>query len=191
MAKRKAECTPEEWALIREKDRKRKAKPSNKEWARQYEKRPETIARRKAYERKRDTSPERRAYLKALRDRPDQREKRLAFIKAYNADPRVKEYRKAYNLKKMYGIELQDLTRLVIFQNGCCATCSRPFSDGTKGTKPHVDHDHDTGVVRGLLCGPCNTVEGFIRKLGLTPAEYAARLQAYLDNPPAQEEQLW
>ena len=147
--------------------------------------------KKSTYDRERNKTPERREYMKQLRAKPESREKRLAYIKAYNADPKVKAYRKAYNLKQMYGISIQDLTCIALLQGGCCAVCSRPFNDTNKGTKPHVDHDHGTGDIRGLLCGPCNTVEGFIRRLNLTPAEFAQRLQAYLDNPPAQQEVLW
>jgi len=35
-------------------------------------------------------------------------------------------------------------------QGGGCALCPAPLG------KPHVDHDHNTGVVRGLLCHRCN-----------------------------------
>lgn len=36
-------------------------------------------------------------------------------------------------------------------QDNRCAICRRPFGD-----EPHIDHDHQTGAVRGLLCGTCN-----------------------------------
>src|SRR5574341_1516779 len=43
----------------------------------------------------------------------------------------------------------EDYERLLIEQQGRCALCeTRPLS--------HVDHDHATGTVRGLLCRPCN-----------------------------------
>lgn len=48
-------------------------------------------------------------------------------------------------------------------QNGCCKICSRKFKQGVSA---HVDHDHDTGEVRGLLCMNCNTGIG---KLGDSP----------------------
>lgn len=47
---------------------------------------------------------------------------------------------------------------MVRVQGGACAIC-RQVSDGTL----HVDHDHETGKVRGLLCFDCNTA---IAKLG-------------------------
>lgn len=45
-------------------------------------------------------------------------------------------------------------------QNDSCAICSRPFSDTMT---PYVDHDHDTGQVRGLLCSNCNTGLGMLQ----------------------------
>jgi hypothetical protein len=36
-------------------------------------------------------------------------------------------------------------------QNGACVICLRPLGD-----KPHVDHDHESGEVRGILCFNCN-----------------------------------
>jgi hypothetical protein len=41
-------------------------------------------------------------------------------------------------------------------QNGCCAICRRDFQVCGKQI---VDHDHETGFIRGLLCRSCNTLE--------------------------------
>jgi len=46
-------------------------------------------------------------------------------------------------------------------QLGLCAVCSRPM--GPKPTDCHVDHDHTTSRIRGLLCGHCNAVLGYAR----------------------------
>jgi hypothetical protein len=40
-------------------------------------------------------------------------------------------------------------------QDERCAICRSPDWPG-KDSRPHVDHDHETGRVRGLLCGLCN-----------------------------------
>ena len=42
---------------------------------------------------------------------------------------------------------------------------------------PHVDHDHITGKVRGLLCGSCNRALGLIKD----NLETLVRLQKYLE----------
>ena len=62
-------------------------------------------------------------------------------------------------------------------QNGLCPVCDKPLGDWPS-TAVHLDHCHDTGEVRGLLCRSCNQKEGWVRKFG-------ARLGAYLAAPPA------
>jgi Recombination endonuclease VII len=39
-------------------------------------------------------------------------------------------------------------------QNHKCAICRDPIA--FEGQRCHIDHDHDTGILRGLLCGRCN-----------------------------------
>ncbi len=65
-----------------------------------------------------------------------------------------------YNLKKCYGITLEDYERLLAAQGGVCAICGAP-SPGPKETNFHVDHDHVTGRLRGLLCECCNIGIGY------------------------------
>ena len=49
---------------------------------------------------------------------------------------------------------LEDYEALLAAQNGTCAICGH---DGPRrGTRFHVDHDHESGAVRGLLCDTCN-----------------------------------
>ena len=83
--------------------------------------------------------------------------------------------RDAY-LLRTFGITLEQFDAIAAAQGQVCAVCKQP-SDKTF----HVDHDHKTGVVRGLLCWQCNhRVVGNHRD--------SARLRAaasYLDNPPA------
>jgi len=52
-------------------------------------------------------------------------------------------------LKRRYGIGADDFDRMVSEQGGRCAICGRPGPE-------HVDHDHATGAVRGILCFSCN-----------------------------------
>jgi hypothetical protein len=54
-----------------------------------------------------------------------------------------------YHLKRRYGIGADDFDRLVAEQGGVCAICGREDPE-------HVDHSHDTGEVRGILCFNCN-----------------------------------
>jgi len=64
------------------------------------------------------------------------------------------EKRKKYRLKYRFGISLEEYDRLFEKQNGVCAICGEPAN--RRGSLD-VDHDHDTGEIRGLLCWNCNT----------------------------------
>lgn len=55
-----------------------------------------------------------------------------------------------YKLKTKFGINEDDYNQLLLKQNHCCAICG--FDD----KRLVIDHDHLTGVVRGLLCNHCN-----------------------------------
>jgi hypothetical protein len=67
---------------------------------------------------------------------------------------------KQYYLKQWYGLTVDQYDSMVKQQNNSCAICDIVFDSGIKGTKPHVDHCHVTGRVRGLLCSKCNTLLG-------------------------------
>jgi hypothetical protein len=54
-----------------------------------------------------------------------------------------------YHLKRRYGIGATEVESLIREQGDVCAICERPNPD-------HVDHDHTTGRVRGVLCFNCN-----------------------------------
>lgn len=64
-----------------------------------------------------------------------------------------KDMFKNIDLKRTYGITLEDYNRMRERQNGVCKICKKP----PNGKRPlAVDHDHKTGVIRGLLCYGCN-----------------------------------
>ena len=69
--------------------------------------------------------------------------------------------RRGYRLKSEFGITLEDYDRMVAAQGGKCAICLLPPPGTGRNTKRlHIDHDHDTGEIRGLLCHACNTSLG-------------------------------
>lgn len=64
-----------------------------------------------------------------------------------------------YNLKKKYDLSLEEYFSLLEGQKNRCAICENSFSDSLK-RRLNVDHCHETGKVRGLLCFNCNTALG-------------------------------
>lgn len=56
-------------------------------------------------------------------------------------------------LKTNYNITLEQWDRMLIEQSGRCGACNQPMIGPNE---PCVDHDHDTNVVRWLLCNNCN-----------------------------------
>lgn len=58
-------------------------------------------------------------------------------------------------LKKRYGITSVEYDAMLAKQNGACAICHK-LSENNRNGKLFVDHCHDTGRVRGLLCLNCN-----------------------------------
>lgn len=71
-----------------------------------------------------------------------------------------------YNLRQNHDLTLEEFNLMLFQQAGVCAICHGPETmiDGYTG-KPRplsVDHDHQTGRIRGLLCNKCNTMLGRI-----------------------------
>ena len=68
--------------------------------------------------------------------------------------------RNGWRLKIQYGLTLEDYDRLLTEQDQSCKICSRRFDLSDQSRRPHVDHCHKTGKVRGILCFKCNTAIG-------------------------------
>lgn len=65
------------------------------------------------------------------------------------------------NLKRYYGIGIEDYNRMFAEQKGLCKICDLPQVDFSR--RFDVDHDHETGRIRGLLCVRCNRGIGLLR----------------------------
>lgn len=59
-------------------------------------------------------------------------------------------------LKHRYGMAPEEFDSLLVQQNGECAVCRSP----DPGASWHIDHCHETEVVRGILCQRCNMALG-------------------------------
>lgn len=67
----------------------------------------------------------------------------------------------AYRRLDKYGLTPEQYQNLLNEQNGLCAICSADLSSVT----PHIDHDHATGRVRGVLCQFCNIMIGWYEQI--------------------------
>lgn len=72
--------------------------------------------------------------------------------------PKVARKHKNIQLRIRYGMTIEQYDALLAAQNGVCAACASP--PGKRALA--VDHDHTSGVVRGLLCGNCNVALGLL-----------------------------
>lgn len=57
--------------------------------------------------------------------------------------------------KHNWGISLEELEQLKLAQNHCCACCG-------ESAELVIDHHHETGIIRELLCSPCNVAIGYL-----------------------------
>lgn len=102
------------------------------------------------------------------------------------------EKARAKRLMDNYKLSIEQWMAVDRYQRGKCAVCGRPCSTGRRLA---VDHDHFTGLVRGLLCSKCNPLLGklenaFVRygmhkQFGVTLIDVVRGILAYLMAPPA------
>ena len=109
------------------------------DYQKEYSKRPEVKARAKEYE----LLPK----VKARRAK-------------YSLRPDVKERRKKYSKenRRVYGIMPKQKQQMILDQDGKCDICGNELD---MGKYTHIDHDHKTGIVRGVLCRNCNLLLGY------------------------------
>jgi hypothetical protein len=65
---------------------------------------------------------------------------------------KLKAIQRKHKLKQKFGITPEIYERMVFEQGGMCLICSGPPTSSGLA----IDHDHETGKIRGLLCSRCN-----------------------------------
>lgn len=81
-------------------------------------------------------------------------------LEAQKPDAREKQIAYKYSWKiKQYGLTVAEYEAIYQQQHGCCGICGLHASELSKGGLG-IDHDHSTGIVRGLLCRRCNAAIG-------------------------------
>lgn len=148
---------------------------------------------RQAAKRRYDQNPERfREKTRQWRaDNPEYAEKNRQKWSEYGTRWREENPEKWRDreLRRTYGITLDEYKELLEAQHGACAICGDPCPSGKKLA---VDHDHETGRVRGLLCILHNQGIGQFRDdpdLLLEGAKYLLSARNVIGEPC--EPQLW
>lgn len=98
----------------------------------------------------------------------------------------------ARTLRVKYGLTPEQYLEILAFQEGRCAICKR----WPRSRRLNVDHEHSTGIVRGLLCWDCNKTlawykdeaEAFIRAANYLQNGTAARANMYVTVPEGADE---
>lgn len=96
-----------------------------------------------------------------------------ARAKSRKGNKKIPEYKKLlYKLKSTYGLSTEAYLKLLDEQRGCCAICEESLinPDSSKMSMV-VDHCHETGKVRGLLCSNCNVMLGMAKDSQYTLAK--------------------
>lgn len=77
---------------------------------------------------------------------------------------KAKRYQRTTNLRRSYGLEIQEYEEMLSAQNGKCAICGKHETFIHHKTKEvstlAIDHCHKTGKIRALLCRSCNMALG-------------------------------
>lgn len=74
--------------------------------------------------------------------------------KARKATDAYKHYAKRYWMEKRYGMTLEEFETRFKLQGECCKLCKTIEPNHKHGWM--VDHNHETGEIRGILCNACN-----------------------------------
>jgi hypothetical protein len=73
-----------------------------------------------------------------------------------NSGKEWRELHPNYSIEHAYDLTKNEWDALFEKQGRCCAICKATSPSGIKNGRWHTDHDHETGEVRGILCGNCN-----------------------------------
>jgi hypothetical protein len=102
-------------------------------------------------------NPERQKQIQQKGYKKHKDKRREASRKWHENNPKAA---KSNKLKKKYNISIEDYNTLLEKQNNTCAICQQ---ENKHKRAFHVDHCHETGKIRGLLCHSCNTGIGSLK----------------------------
>ena len=105
-------------------------------------------------------------------------------------EKKIKATRKAA-ISRIYGLSWKEYVFLYESNDGMCHICGEPlalYKNENDVEIAHVDHDHDSGVVRGLLCTQCNLMLGCARESIGVLCEAISYLNRHRDDSWLEEE---
>jgi len=120
---------------------------------RTYTLRSEFDEKKQEFLRKRD----REVYHVKRKDKPEYKKAQKATYEKHKE--KNKPIQRNRMLKRKYGLTLEEYKYLFEEQNGVCAICKTTEECRMLA----VDHNHESGKVRGLLCGSCNRALGLLK----------------------------
>jgi hypothetical protein len=113
----------------------------------------------------------RREYMRLWREKNRDKHNKTAKESHHrNKYKHVGEARR-YHLLSKYNMTEEQYNEILLSQNSKCLICEMKHEDASKGL--HIDHDHTTGEIRGLLCSRCNGALGWYEK-------YSNEIKSYL-----------
>lgn len=109
-----------------------------------------------------------RARTKRIMADPEKLEKKRAYernlrAKRVQSEPGFTRRERSKSYKCRYGVDFDQREAMLEEQGGKCRLCSLPivFGKPSKSGGAHLDHCHETGRVRSVLCGKCNMSLGY------------------------------
>lgn len=106
---------------------------------------------------------------------PEEKAEKAAYMRAWHArNPRKM---KEYELRNRYGMTLDEYDAMLEAQGDTCPICQRQFNPDPKKRDKVIDHDHETGKARGIVCAKCNAILGRTSR----DVEILRRAIAYLE----------
>jgi hypothetical protein len=93
----------------------------------------------------------------------ENREKKIIQVAEYYTKhaKEIISYTTEYNLQRKYGLTIEKYNEMLETQDNGCIICGKTPEEN--GKRLDVDHNHNTGKVRGLLCGNCNRALGLLQ----------------------------
>lgn len=87
-----------------------------------------------------------------------------------------KRYMQNCKLRGRYGLTIKDTDRMLLEQDYKCKACRAPLS---LTADTHLDHDHATGAIRGILCRGCNMALGCVKDSKVRLLNLTEYLESY------------